>query len=101
MRYLIPFSAVAGIFYDGKVFFGDNLSRFTTDCYWLASRDDLGILCHQRLSCGSARGQNPTSLSGSTITRPDHVIEKESPNFFNELEHVLIEKAKQLLGEML
>jgi hypothetical protein len=34
------------------------------------------------------------------ITRPDHVIEKESPNFFNELEHVLIEKAKQLLGEL-
>src|SRR5208283_387005 len=33
-------SAVAVIFYDGKVLFGDNLPRFTTDRDWLASRDD-------------------------------------------------------------
>jgi hypothetical protein len=37
---------------------------------------------------------------GSAITRSDHVIEKESPNF-NELQLVLIERIKQLLLDML
>jgi len=36
----------------------------------------------------------------SAITRPDHVIGKESPDF-NELQLVLIEKIKQLLLDML
>ena len=63
MRYLIAlFLPWLSFFTMGK-FFGDNLPRFTTDCDWLASRDDLGILCHQRLSCGSTRGQNRASLS--------------------------------------
>jgi hypothetical protein len=49
----------------------------------------------------SARTKSCEPLDpGSTIIRPDHLIEKEAINF-NELEHALIEKVEQLFRDML